>query len=416
MGHIFISYSHKDKKYVEELEKKLISEGFDVWIDHRIDYGSRWSKEIQKALDTCDAFVVVMSEDAYKSKWVQNEVARADRKKKPFFPLLLRGDIWLSVEKRAYIKIEDVRDVSLPQEFFYNGLAEKTSRKKKEDLSLYKKALSVMFFSLFALLGLVGLVFFQSANEVVPIKITGTSTHLIIATLTPASTSVLKTPPVNQKDTTITAKKVCVRFGQVVALSDFSVNIPKGVVGLLGPNGSGKSTFIKTALGLVQSQSGSIRIDGHDPVTEMLTVRDMIGYMPEHNCLIGSKNAVELVSYMAQLSGMTKTDSIQRTHEVLDFVSVGEERYRQISSYSTGMMQRIKLAQAIVHDPPILFLDEPTNGMDPQGREDMLALVKKIGASDKSLLVSSHILHEVEKVSDYAVIIRDGNLIMEGTI
>lgn len=227
---------------------------------------------------------------------------------------------------------------------------------------------------------------------------------------------VKETPLSNQQNTTISAKKVCVRFGQVVALSGFSVNIPKGIVGLLGPNGSGKSTFIKTALGLVQSQSGSIRIDGHDPVTEMLTVRDMIGYMPEHDCLIGSKNAVELVSYMAQLSGMTKKDSIQRTHEVLDFVSVGEERYRKISSYSTGMMQRIKLAQAIVHDPPILFLDEPTNGMDPQGREDMLALVKKIGASDKSLLVSSHILHEVEKVSDYAIIIRDGALVMEGTI
>jgi formylglycine-generating enzyme required for sulfatase activity len=129
MSHIFISYSHKDKKYVEGLEQKLIEEGFNVWIDHRIDYGSQWPKEIQRQLDACDAFIVVLTENAYKSKWVQNEVARADRKGKPFFPLLLKGDPWLSIEATQYV---DVTDSSLPPEKFYKRLEKVTARKKVE--------------------------------------------------------------------------------------------------------------------------------------------------------------------------------------------------------------------------------------------------------------------------------------------
>lgn len=212
----------------------------------------------------------------------------------------------------------------------------------------------------------------------------------------------------------IHAKDVTVRFGSIVALNSFSVDVPKGIVGLLGPNGAGKSTFLKTVLGLVEANAGTIKIDGLDPKKEPTAVRDLVGYMPEHDCLINSLNAVELVSYMGQISGMSGKDAIQRTHEVLDFVGVGEERYRLISSYSTGMKQKVKLAQAIVHDPKILFLDEPTNGMDPQGREEMLALITKIGASGKTLLVSSHILQEVERVSDHVIIINDGALIKDG--
>jgi len=124
---------------------------------------------------------------------------------------------------------------------------------------------------------------------------------------------------------------------------------------------------------------------------------------------------VLMVSYMGQLSGMTRKDSIQRTHEVLDFVSLGEERYRPIASYSTGMRQKVKLAQAIVHDPSILFLDEPTNGLDPQGRDEMLALIEKIGASGKTILVSSHILHEIERVSQQVIIIDRGRLVKQGS-
>jgi len=213
---------------------------------------------------------------------------------------------------------------------------------------------------------------------------------------------------------TITSKNVTVSYGRITALRDFSVDVPPGIVGLLGPNGAGKSTFIKAVLGLLVPDKGQIRIAGHDSQSEGLIVRDMIGYMPEHDCLIDTFTAVELVSYMGQISGMKKNDAVPRCHEMLDFVGLGEERYRLISSYSTGMKQRVKLAQAIVHDPKILFLDEPTNGMDPQGREDMLSLIKKIRESDKSILVSTHILDDLEKVSDHAIIMGDGRLITQG--
>ncbi len=214
----------------------------------------------------------------------------------------------------------------------------------------------------------------------------------------------------------IEAQDLTVRFGSITALNSFSIGIPEGIVGLLGPNGAGKSTFIKAVLGLVEAQEGTINIAGLDPRKETTAVRDMVGYLPEHDCLINSMNAVELVSYMGQISGMSSNDAFQRTHEVLDFVGVGEERYRIISSYSTGMKQKVKLAQAIVHDPNILFLDEPTNGMDPQGREEMLELISKIGASGKTILVSSHILQEVERVSEYVIIINDGALVKEGNM
>ncbi|UCG67918.1 MAG: ABC transporter ATP-binding protein [Thermoplasmata archaeon] len=218
------------------------------------------------------------------------------------------------------------------------------------------------------------------------------------------------------KQIRIHTKDLVVRFGSIVALNSFSVGVPEGIVGLLGPNGAGKSTFIKAVLGLVNAEKGTISIDGLNPRRDTTAVRDMVGYLPEHDCLINYLNAVELVSYMGQISGMSSNDAIQRTHEVLDFVGVGEERYRIISSYSTGMKQKVKLAQAIVHDPKILFLDEPTNGMDPQGREEMLELIKKIGASGKTILVSSHILKEVEKVGEHVIIINDGALIKQGPI
>lgn len=210
------------------------------------------------------------------------------------------------------------------------------------------------------------------------------------------------------------AHQVTVRFGQVTALDGFTASIPSGTVGLLGPNGAGKSTFIKASLGLLQLDGGQIRVGGLDSQSQSLKIRDDVGYMPEHDCLLPSMNAVELVSYLAQISGMGPRDSMQRSHEVLDFVGLGEERYRLIKSYSTGMRQKVKLAQAIVHDPTLLFLDEPTSGMDPQGREEMLELVRRIGSSDKTVIVSSHILQEVERVCDYIVIISNGKLIRAG--
>ena len=215
---------------------------------------------------------------------------------------------------------------------------------------------------------------------------------------------------------TIISKGVTVSYGKILALDNFTVNVPSGIVGLLGPNGAGKSTFIKAILGLLVPDKGEIKIAGRDPVTESGVVRDMIGYLPEHDCLIESFTAIDFVTYMGQISGMRKRDAMPRSHEMLDFVGIGEERYRLISSYSTGMKQRVKLAQAIVHDPKILFLDEPTNGMDPRGREEMLDLIRKISDSDKSILVSSHILEDMEKVSDHAMIISQGRLITQGNL
>ncbi len=214
----------------------------------------------------------------------------------------------------------------------------------------------------------------------------------------------------------IETKDVRVTYGRIIGLDHFTADIPKGIIGLLGPNGAGKSTFIKSLLGLVEREHGSIKIKGLDPEKELTKIRDMIGYMPEHECLIDQMNSVKLVSYMARISGLKSNRAKQRTHEILDFVGLGEERYREISSYSTGMKQRVKLAQAIVHDPEILFLDEPTNGMDPEGREEMLSLIKKIGKSGKTIIVCSHILNEVEKVSEYIFIINDGRKLLEGSI
>ncbi len=212
----------------------------------------------------------------------------------------------------------------------------------------------------------------------------------------------------------VSARDVTVNFGPVMALDGFTADIPRGIVGLLGPNGAGKSTFIKASLGLLTLNKGTISVGGLDSQTQSLVIRDSIGYMPEHDCLISSVNAVELVSYLAMISGMVSLDAMQRSHEMLDFVGIGEERYRPIKSYSTGMKQKVKLAQAIVHDPKLLFLDEPTSGMDPQGREELLGLVKKMASSEKTIILSSHILQDVERICDYAVIINNGKLVRSG--
>ena len=221
---------------------------------------------------------------------------------------------------------------------------------------------------------------------------------------------------VSEAENTIIATDITVQYDSVIALDHFSINIPKGIVGLLGPNGAGKSTFIKTVLGLVMPQHGDILVDGLDPRKDVMSIRDRVGYMPEHDCLIDAMTGVEMVAFFGRLSGMSKEDTIPRSHEVLDFVGLGEERYRPISTYSTGMKQRAKLAQAIVHDPEILFLDEPTNGMDPLGREEMLTLIGRIGASNKSILVSSHILQDMEQICQHVIIINNGKAIMQGTM
>ena len=200
--------------------------------------------------------------------------------------------------------------------------------------------------------------------------------------------------------------------GGVTALSDLTVDVEAGVIGLVGANGAGKSTFIKIMLGLIAPSAGDVRVFGLDPVTETDQVRARVGYMPENDCLPPDVSAAEFVTHLGRLSGLPKTAARERASEALRHVGLYEERYRQIGGYSTGMKQRVKLAQALVHDPDLLLLDEPTNGLDPAGREAMLTLVHRIGNEfGISVVVCSHLLGEVERICDSLIAIEGGRLL-----
>jgi ABC-2 type transport system ATP-binding protein len=200
-------------------------------------------------------------------------------------------------------------------------------------------------------------------------------------------------------------------------LNDFSCEIPKGCTGLLGPNGAGKTTLIKTLLGFVQPKSGTARILGDDVVASGPSIRQKIGLMPEQDCHIPGMTAVSFVAYAGELAGMPSAQAIRRAHEVLEHCGLGEARYRNVETYSTGMKQRIKLAQALVHGPKVLFLDEPTNGLDPRGREEMLDLIRSIShGKGVNVLVSSHVLRDIERVCDRVVVVMKGQLRATGTI
>ena len=200
--------------------------------------------------------------------------------------------------------------------------------------------------------------------------------------------------------------------GGVTALSDLTVDVEAGVIGLVGANGAGKSTFIKIMLGLIAPSAGEVRVFGLDPVSETDQVRARVGYMPENDCLPPDVSAAEFVTHLGRLSGLPKTAARERASEALRHVGLYEERYRQIGGYSTGMKQRVKLAQALVHDPDLLLLDEPTNGLDPAGREAMLTLVQRIGNEfGISVVVCSHLLGEVERICDSLIAIEGGRLL-----
>jgi ABC-2 type transport system ATP-binding protein len=202
------------------------------------------------------------------------------------------------------------------------------------------------------------------------------------------------------------------RYGSVVALDDLDLDVEPGVIGLVGANGAGKSTLIKILLGLVEPSSGSAEMFGLDVATKGLEIRQLIGYMPEHDCLPLEISATEFVAHMAQVNGLPRSAARERTAETLRHVGLYEERYREMRGYSTGMRQRVKLAQALVHDPKLMLLDEPTNGLDPAGRDEMLDLVRRIGSEfGISILMSSHLLTEIERVCDYLVLIEGGRLI-----
>jgi ABC-2 type transport system ATP-binding protein len=206
-------------------------------------------------------------------------------------------------------------------------------------------------------------------------------------------------------------------YGAVTALNNLSVNVPVGAIGLLGPNGSGKTTLIRTVLGLITIDKGSGQILGKDFRRRQLDIRREVGFAPEDECLFPRVVGVEFVAYAGELVGMRSKDALQRAHEVLDYVGLGEARYRWVETYSTGMKQRLKLASAIVHDPKLLILDEPTNGMDPAGREEVLELAKDLARNkNMSLIFSSHLLPDVESVCDYVVVLGSGKLLAEGKI
>ena len=215
----------------------------------------------------------------------------------------------------------------------------------------------------------------------------------------------------------VSLEGVTVVYGKQAALRDVTTQFAAGAVGLLGPNGAGKSTLLKSLLGFVTPDRGRMRVLGFDVAAAPLEIRARVGYMPETDAHIPGMNAVSFVAYCGELAGLPRVDAMQRAHEVLFYVGLGEARYRNVETYSTGMKQRIKLAQALVHDPDLLFLDEPTNGMDPRGRDEMLELVRDLGHNKGvNLILSSHLLPDVEYTCDEVVVIDKGSVATSGAI
>jgi ABC-2 type transport system ATP-binding protein len=210
----------------------------------------------------------------------------------------------------------------------------------------------------------------------------------------------------------IATQGLTMRFPGVTALDALTLGVEPGVVGLVGANGAGKSTLIKILLGLLPPTSGQATVLGLDIAGEGGQIRERVGYMPEHECLPPDMPATEFVVHMARMSGLPATAARERAADTLRHVGLYEERYRPIGGYSTGMRQRVKLAQSLVHDPQLVFLDEPTNGLDPAGRDEMLGLIRRIGTEfGISVLVTSHLLGELERICDHIVIIDGGRLL-----
>src|SRR5437763_15421482 len=215
----------------------------------------------------------------------------------------------------------------------------------------------------------------------------------------------------------ISARELTKRYPGVVALDALTVDLEPGIIGFVGANGAGKSTFIRIILGLLTQTSGTVSVLGFDSQKDRLELRKYVGYMPEHDCLPLDVSATDFVTHMGGMSGLPFTAARERAAEMLRHVGLYEERYRLIGSYSTGMKQRVKLAQALVHDPRLLLLDEPTNGLDPAGREEMLALVERTGREfGIAVVVTSHLLGEIERVCDSLLAIDAGKLQYAGPV
>jgi ABC-2 type transport system ATP-binding protein len=206
------------------------------------------------------------------------------------------------------------------------------------------------------------------------------------------------------------------RYGTITALNNVDAVVEGKIIGLLGPNGAGKSTLLKCLLGLIPYQ-GHAKVLGLSAATHGAEIRDRVGYMPEQESFISGMNAVEQCTYAGELSGLPRNEAMQRAHAALYYAGVEEKRYQPIDGYSTGLKQRVKLAQALVHDPELLFLDEPTNGLDPRSREDMLELISELPARrDCAIVLSTHLLPDVERVCDRALIMHRGRVRFSGTI
>jgi ABC-2 type transport system ATP-binding protein len=216
---------------------------------------------------------------------------------------------------------------------------------------------------------------------------------------------------------TVQLENVTIRYGEFVAVDDLSVTFEQGSVGLLGRNGAGKSSVLKSLLGLVRPAAGTMRFRDLPPDASPAEIRGHVGYMPERDAHLPQASAFEMVSLLGMLSGLPRRDAWRRAHEVLYLVGLEEQRYRPVSGYSAGMRQKAKLASALVHDPQVLFLDEPTNGLDPAGRREMLGLVRQLSRDlGKSVVFSTHILQDVEAVCDSAVVMERGRVAAQGEL
>ncbi|HJS74319.1 MAG TPA: ABC transporter ATP-binding protein [Vicinamibacteria bacterium] len=212
------------------------------------------------------------------------------------------------------------------------------------------------------------------------------------------------------------AQGLTVRYGAREALSSLDLAIESGVTGLLGPNGAGKSTFLKTLLGFLNPSAGTVNVLGRPASRTSSELRSALGYFPERAVYIPGLNAVESVALAGEIGGLARADALARAHEMLWFTGLGEARYRPVEEFSTGMRQRAKLAMALVHDPDLLLLDEPTSGLDPAGRRQMLDLVREIGRRGISVLLSTHLLHDVEEVCERVVLLHHGRVVLGGKL
>ena len=208
-----------------------------------------------------------------------------------------------------------------------------------------------------------------------------------------------------------------VSYGDFKALNGVTCSVDCGAIGLLGPNGAGKSTLLKALLGFLRADAGTIKMFGMQMPKSSIAVRQKLGYMPERDIVSPKISAVAFLTYCGTLFGMTRVDAMERAHEVLNYVGMGENRYRKMETYSTGMCQRVKFAQALIHDPKLLLLDEPTNGLDPNGRIEMLELIRELAMKRKvTIVLSSHLMPDVEHVCERIIVLSRGIVVRDGTI